>query len=117
MKFLIDAQLPRRLALRFQELGHDVLHTLEMPLANRTTDAAINDLSVLEQRIIITKDTDFVQSFILAHRPYKLLLIATGNIANSELDALLCQHLDKILTAFNNADFIELDRSFLTIHQ
>ena len=56
MKFLIDTQLPRRLALRFQELGHDVLHTLDMPLANRTTDAVINELSILEQRVVITKD-------------------------------------------------------------
>jgi transposase len=28
MKFLVDAQLPRRLAYRLREAGHDALHTL-----------------------------------------------------------------------------------------
>ena len=30
MKFLGDAQLPRRLALWLQQRGHDVIHTLEL---------------------------------------------------------------------------------------
>jgi predicted nuclease of predicted toxin-antitoxin system len=28
VKFLVDAQLPRRLALWLQQRGHDVIHTL-----------------------------------------------------------------------------------------
>jgi predicted nuclease of predicted toxin-antitoxin system len=79
MKFLIDAQLPRRLALRLHALGHDALHTLDLPLANRTPDDAINALSLLAHRIVITKDADFVNSFLLSRKPWKLLLIATGN--------------------------------------
>ena len=39
MKFLIDAQLPRRLAGRLREVGFDAIHTLDLPLANRTPDA------------------------------------------------------------------------------
>lgn len=31
MKFLIDAQLPRRLAIFMQELGYDAIHTLDLP--------------------------------------------------------------------------------------
>ena len=58
MRILVDAQLPRRLALRLQTLGHDALHTLDLPLANRTPDAAINALSLLEHRVVITKDAD-----------------------------------------------------------
>jgi len=38
MKFLVDAQLPRRLAYRLQDAGHDAVHTLDLPLANRTPD-------------------------------------------------------------------------------
>ena len=38
MKFLVDAQLPRRLVAWLQEIGHDAVHTLDLPLANRTPD-------------------------------------------------------------------------------
>jgi predicted nuclease of predicted toxin-antitoxin system len=31
MKFLVDAQLPRRLTYRLREAGHDALHTLDLP--------------------------------------------------------------------------------------
>lgn len=41
MKFLVDAQLPQRLAKWLNEAGHDTLHTLDLPKKNRTSD---NDL-------------------------------------------------------------------------
>lgn len=40
MKFLVDAQLPRLLAIRLNELGHSSLHTLELPTGNRTPTAS-----------------------------------------------------------------------------
>ena len=85
MKFLVDAQLPRRLATHLQSLGHDVLHTFDLPNGNRTTDTELNQRSLLEQRILITKDADFVNSFLLRGEPFQLLLVATGNIRNAEL--------------------------------
>ena len=39
MKFLVDAQLPKRLAEWLNEAGHDTLHTLDLPRGNRTPDA------------------------------------------------------------------------------
>jgi hypothetical protein len=42
VNFLIDAQLPRRLARKLRELGHDALHTLDLPGGNRTPDPEIN---------------------------------------------------------------------------
>lgn len=41
MKFLIDAQLPRRLARRLEAAEHDAIHTLDLPAGNRTTDAVV----------------------------------------------------------------------------
>jgi predicted nuclease of predicted toxin-antitoxin system len=79
MKFLVDAQLPRRLIYRLREAGYDALHTLDLPAGNRTTDAEINAASLREGRIVITKDADFVSSFIVSREPYKLLLISTTN--------------------------------------
>ena len=117
MKFLVDAQLPRRLALRLQTLGHDTLHTLDLPLANRTPDVTINALSLREQRIVITKDADFVNSFLLSQKPWKLLFVATGNITNIELETLFFQHLDRMLKSLADCDFVELDRTTLTLRR
>jgi predicted nuclease of predicted toxin-antitoxin system len=42
MKFLVDAQLPVRLARFLQNAGHDAIHTLDLPEHNATPDAVIN---------------------------------------------------------------------------
>ncbi len=85
MKFLIDAQLPRRLAHQLGVTGFETTHTLDLPLGNRTTDQALITLSLKEQCVIVTKDSDFVESFLLKREPWKLLLVSIGNIGNDEL--------------------------------
>ncbi|GAB2653390.1 DUF5615 family PIN-like protein [Nocardia goodfellowii] len=59
MKFLVDAQLPRKLATFLAEAGHDVVHTSELDLGNRTPDGAIAELADRDGRIVVTKDNDF----------------------------------------------------------
>ena len=56
MRFLVDAQLPRRMALRLLDSGHEALHTLDLPLGNRTSDNEIIQLAESENRIVVTKD-------------------------------------------------------------
>ena len=85
MKFLVDAQLPVRLARFLQASGYDTLHTRDLPQQNATSDTAINDISIEQGRVVVTKDTDFVDSFMTIQKPLKLLLVSTGNIRNSEL--------------------------------
>ena len=116
MKFLVDAQLPRKLAVLLQSSGHDVIHTLDLPDKNHTTDEVLCRLAADEQRVLVTKDGDFVDSFLLRGLPPKLLFVTTGNISNSELLALFRGNLQSIV-AFLTAlcRFVEIDRSGLTI--
>jgi len=39
MKFIIDAQLPKKLASIFEQAGYDTLHTLDLPNQNFTKDS------------------------------------------------------------------------------
>jgi predicted nuclease of predicted toxin-antitoxin system len=58
--------------------GHDATHTLDLTAGNATKDRAINQLSIDQQRAVISKDTDFFYSHLLHGRPWKLLLVKTG---------------------------------------
>src|SRR5437879_4424434 len=100
MNFLVDAQLPRRMTAWLTTAGCDAIHTLDLPSANRTTDEEINNVADREQRIVVTKDADFVDAHILRGRPAKLLLISTGNISNRDLEALMVPLLPDIVREF-----------------
>jgi predicted nuclease of predicted toxin-antitoxin system len=116
MKFLVDAQLPRRLVSRLRGAGHEAIHTLDLPLVNRTPDSIISEMSIREEYVVITKDADFVNSFHLHRRPHKLLLISTGNIRNSELEALIMSNLESIVGNFDEFSFIEINRAAVIFH-
>ncbi len=85
MKFLIDAQLPSSLKQLFTSKGFDCIHTLDLDMQNDTPDNIINELSIEQKRIVITKDSDFLKSFIVKQMPYKLILVKLGNTSKSEL--------------------------------
>ncbi|MFC6221907.1 DUF5615 family PIN-like protein [Hymenobacter artigasi] len=118
LRFLVDAQLPKRLAdfLAFHT-GCDCLHTLDLPAANQTQDGSITRLSMAEQRIVITKDADFVNSFLLHGQPYKLLLVSTGNISTNDLLALFQEFLPQLMKLFARHSYLELSRTLLVTHR
>lgn len=116
MKFLVDAQLPRRLARLLKAANYDALHTLDLPRGNLTPDDELIDVCAEENRILVSKDLEFADSFLLKRAPARLLLVSTGNIANKEIETLFLTHLPKIAEAFDSSAFIELDRSGMTIH-
>jgi predicted nuclease of predicted toxin-antitoxin system len=117
MKFLVDAQLPVRLARFLQTSGYDTIHTKNLPQQNSTSDTQINDISVQQERIVITKDSDFVDSFLTINKPYKLLLITTGNLKNSKLEELFVNHLSTLINLFEQHRYLELSRNVIIVHQ
>lgn len=109
MRFLIDAQLPRRMARWLAAAGQDAVHTLDLPARNRTPDPDVTDLADAQQRAVITKDSDFVYSHTFHGRPAKLLLISTGNITNDDLERLMVPLIPAIVQEFQTNGFLELD--------
>ncbi|MDD4911162.1 MAG: DUF5615 family PIN-like protein [Sideroxydans sp.] len=116
MKFLVDAQLPRRFANWLNEAGYDALHTLDLPRKNLTTDQEVIARATRDGRIVISKDADFVQTFLIEGEP-SLLLISTGNISNAELEELLRKNLAGIEAAFASSRFVEITRDALVVHE
>jgi len=96
--------------------GHDAVHTLDLPSGNATSDQEILTIAEREDRVVVTKDADFVETFILQHRPRKLLVITTGNINNAALEAIMLPALPAIIAALTTHSYIELSRTTLIIH-
>ena len=74
MRFVVDARLPPGLCGLLRAVGHDAIHTSALPAANRTPDEAINQMAERDQRVVVTKDTDFYHSHVLFGRPPSSLL-------------------------------------------
>jgi len=53
MKFIVDAQLPRRLARELAAASHDAVHTLDLPKGNHTPDREIASMAAAEGRVVI----------------------------------------------------------------
>ncbi len=116
MKFIVDAQLPKKLAKWLVERGFDAIHTLDLPERNRTGDDAINELSIRENRIVISKDSDFYDSYFQKLEPHKLLFLTVGNISTNDLIRLFDMNLQTIMSEINQNNVVEVSRtSIITI--
>jgi predicted nuclease of predicted toxin-antitoxin system len=117
VKFIVDAQLPKSLSDFLCSKGYDSIHTLDLPEKNKTVDDYINGLSIKENRVVISKDADFLESFLLKKIPPKLLLVKTGNITNASLLQIFEQHLTYITDSLLANSLIEITKTEIIIHQ
>lgn len=116
MKFLVDAQLPARLARYLTAAGYDSVHTSELPDANRTTDDQIATIADADGRVVVTKDRDFRDSHILRRTPKRLLVVATGNISNDDLLKMFTLHIEIIAVALQESNLVELAPGRVIVH-
>jgi len=114
MRFVVDAHLPRRLCGVLARHGHEALHTLDLAAGNATSDEDINRISLADHRVVISKDTDFFFSHTLHGRPWKLLLVKTGNISTRDLCVLPERNLPTIEAALESHTLVEVDRLAVT---
>ena len=116
MKFIVDAQLPKSLSDFLKYRGHDSIHKLELPKRNNTKDQNIIKLALEQERIVITKDNDFLESFLLNSKPEKLIIVRTGNVPNKVLLKIFADNLEFINLAFSRSNLIEITRTEIAEH-
>ncbi len=117
MKFLVDAQLPARLIDVLSVAGFDAVHTSGLAQGNATPDSEIIRIADEESRVVVTKESDFIDSQLLSGRPARLLLISTGNISNREVLALVHRNLTGIANELATSRLVELSRNRLISHE
>lgn len=116
MKYILDAHFPKSLARLIEHLGFDCVHTLDLPLRNKSTDEEIRLVAQREHRVVISKDDDFLRSHFERNLPPKLLRVRTGNMPKAKLLELFELRMPELDEHFSNFDFIELYAQFFTLH-
>jgi predicted nuclease of predicted toxin-antitoxin system len=86
LRFIVDAQLPPRLALWLSARGHEASHVRDLDLADQPDTAILAKARELGAAII-TKDADFMH-LARATGPCKIVWIRFGNATSGDL--LLC---------------------------
>ena len=118
MKFIVDAHFPKRLVNWLIENGDDAIHTTDLPKKKNTSDTEIIEIAEKQSRIVITKDSDFIQFRIVYGIPQRLLMVTTGNIINKELIKLFETNFPTIRQLFEEGKkVIEIDNENITIHE
>jgi predicted nuclease of predicted toxin-antitoxin system len=117
MKFIIDAQLPQSLSNLIKSFGYDSVHTIELPDKNFTKDSIVTHISIIENRVIITKDSDFLDSQLLYNKPQKLIIVKTGNIKNNELLKIFENNFTRILLLLNHCSLLEITHTEIIEHK
>jgi len=111
IKFIVDTQLPPRLAKFLQEKGFDAIHTTFFPEGHLLKDLEIVKIAIDENRIIISKDNDFLDNFLLKGTPPRVLLLQFGNLPNGELLELFDINLSNLVHFLKRgADFLFFSR-------
>jgi len=113
MKFLIDAQLPKSLSEFLNRKGFDSIHTIDLSEKNRTSDAEIIQLVTDGNRIVVSKDVDFLNSHIITRLPEKLIMVKTGNISNRQLIEIFDRNLDLIVRMIKHSNLVEVNQNFI----
>lgn len=117
MKFLVDAQVSPLLCEILRQKNHDAKHVKEISAGTLTPDSVIIDLADQENRVVITKDSDFYNAHVANNKPLKLLLITTGNIKNKQLFNLFRSNLTLIESLFEIFDVVELSNTGVVAHE
>lgn len=92
----------------FTDKGFDCIHTLDLEQGNDTPDKIISQISISEQRILITKDSDFFDGFIIKGEPYKLILVKLGNTSKKDLIQYFHIHFEEIIEKINVEEMVLL---------
>lgn len=105
MRFLIDAQLPQRLARRLADLGHDATHVADIGLES-ATDAAVWSAAIARKAVLVTKDQDFAVARAVGDQGPAVVWVRIGNTPNDVLIARLVGSLDAIAEAIARGETV-----------
>lgn len=91
--------------------GLDFIRTLDLPDANKSKDSDIIKLADKENRIVISKDSDFLESYLIHSKPKRLLLVTAGYIPNVRLLDIFDKNIQIIIEMLTRSNLIEINKT------
>ena len=117
MKFLCDVHISIKLTKHINNQGFECIHINTILDKWFTTDNTIAKFSDLNDFILITKDFDFKNSFLVQKSPKKLIKINLGNISNTQLINVFDHFISEreTINKTHNQYMIEIDSHFIKV--
>ncbi len=92
MRFICDVHLPFRL-VKFLATHASAVHVNQILDGSSTTDSLICQYADQHDYIVVTKNADFRNSYLIKQTPRKLIRFGLGNVPNDRLIQLLGEQL------------------------
>ena len=116
MKFLCDVHISHKIVAHLKSLGCESIHVNGILNKSETKDSDICRFSDEHNLILITKDSDFRDSFFIKRTPKKLIKINLGNISNDELKAIFSDHMNTLYQLYSKPNFmLEIDKENINV--
>ncbi|WP_375578566.1 DUF5615 family PIN-like protein [Marivirga tractuosa] len=115
MKFLCDVHISYKIVNTLKSIGFDAIHVNEILNKSETKDSDICEFADKKDYVVITKDSDFEDSYRVKNTPRKLLKISLGNISNQLLITIFEENIGNLKRLESEKSFfIEFNKDGIT---
>lgn len=108
MKFLIDNQLPPKLAQWITTQGYDVAHVQDIGLAD-APDIEILEFAANNRYVLVSKDEDFLHLSLTRRGRPQIVWVRLGNCRTISLLSVFGRSMSSLVAALESGqDMVEL---------
>jgi predicted nuclease of predicted toxin-antitoxin system len=116
MKFLLDVHISYKLGKALRNFGYEAVHVNTILDRWFTDDITIACFADKENYTLISKDSDFRNSYLIKKSPKKLIKVNLGNISNDDLIQIFHDNLEDIVKLNSLSQFmVEIDVDMIRV--
>jgi predicted nuclease of predicted toxin-antitoxin system len=116
MKFICDVHISYKLVKFLNDAGHEAIHVNQILDKWFSSDQGIAKYADSNAYIVISKDSDFRDSYFISKSPHKIIRICLGNISNQRLIELFAKNMENLEQELSKEFvYLEIHDSLITV--